>query len=212
MAHKFSHEHAHKLDKPERQKWQSIEKFMQILEPFENMVFVDIGVGTGYFAIPIAKKFPECTVIGADIQPKMLEIVEEKVEKENLKNLKTVLSEENKVPIEDRVADRVLVANVFHELHHPQEFLKEVKRILKDGGKLIIIDWKPIETEEGPPLEERLNPEDVVKELEEAEFQDIKVDTETYPYHFIITATKWGFYEKYKIIPLRHYRWKITKK
>ena len=188
MAHKFHHQHAHRLDKPERQKWQNIEKFINIIEPFEDMVFVDIGVGTGYFAIPIAKKFPNALVIGTDIQPKMLEIVEEKTEKENLKNLKTVLSEENQIPVEDKIADRVLVANVFHELHHPQNFLKEVKRILKDDGKLIIIDWKPIETEEGPPPEERLQPEIVVKELEKAKFEILNVDENTYPYHYIITA------------------------
>ncbi len=188
MAHKFHHEHAHKLDKPERQKWQNIEDFIKILEPFENMVFVDIGVGTGYFAIPVAKRFPNVKIIGADIQPEMLDILKEKVKKEKLDNIEPVLSEENKVPIEDKIADRVLVANVFHGLHHPQNFLKEVKRILKDGGKLIVIDWKPIETEEGPPLHERLEPEAVAKELEKAEFKDINIDNETYPYHYIITA------------------------
>jgi ubiquinone/menaquinone biosynthesis C-methylase UbiE len=188
MAHKFHHQHAHKLDKKERQKWQGIEKFLKVLEPFDDMVFVDIGVGTGYFAVPVAKKFPNATVVGADIQPEMLTIVEEKIEKENLKNLKTVLSEENKVPIESKTADRVLVANVFHELHHPQKFLEEVKRILKNNGKLIVIDWKPIETEEGPPLEERLEPETVKKELEKAGFKKIKIDSETYPFHYIITG------------------------
>ncbi len=188
MAHKFHHQHAHKLDKPERQEWQSIDKFLQILEPFENMVFVDIGVGTGYFAVPVAKRFPDSVVIGVDIQPKMLEILEEKIEKENLKNLKTVLSEENNVPIEDKIADRILVANVFHELHNPQKFLNEIKRILKDDGKFIIIDWKPIETEEGPPVEERIKPEVVAEELEKEGFKNIKIDEETYPYHYIITA------------------------
>jgi ubiquinone/menaquinone biosynthesis C-methylase UbiE len=78
-------------------------------------------VGTGYFAIPVAKRFPNALVIGADIQSEMLEIVEEKIKNENLKNFKTVLSEENNVPIEDKIADRVLVANVFHELHNPQK-------------------------------------------------------------------------------------------
>ncbi len=188
MAHKFHHEHAHKLDKPERQKWQNIEDFMKILEPFENMVFVDIGVGTGYFAIPVAKKFPNAKVIGADIQPEMLEILREKINQENLKNVKPILSYENKIPIKDKIGDRILVANVFHELHQPRYFLNEIKRILKGNGKLIIIDWKPIETEEGPPLHERLKPEDVVKELEKEEFEVLEVDENTYPYHYIITA------------------------
>ncbi len=188
MAHKFHHQHAHKLDKPERLKWQSVEEFIKILEPFNNMVFVDIGVGTGYFAVPIAKMFPDTLVIGVDIQPEMLKIVEEKIKKESLRNLKTVLSKENNIPVEDKIADRILIANVFHELHKPQKFLKEVKRILKNNGKVIIIDWKPIETEEGPPLEERLEPEFVAKELETAGFKNIKIDSKTYPFHYIITA------------------------
>ena len=51
-------------------------------------------------------------------------------------------SEETKLPVDDKSVDMVLMVFVLHEVHHPIDFLKEVKRILRPSGKLIVIDWE----------------------------------------------------------------------
>ncbi len=64
------------------------------------------------------------------------------------------------------------MANVFHELEDKSSILKEGKRILSSGGRLIIVDWKKMDMDIGPPIEERFTPREVISICKKKGFQN----------------------------------------
>ena len=94
-----------------------------------------------------------------------------KIKKQNIANIETILSEESSIPLPDGSIDVLLMANVFHELEDRSAILKEGRRILSSRGKLAIVDWKKIEMEFGPPVEERLAEEEVISICEDGGFE-----------------------------------------
>lgn len=188
MDHKLP-KYVHKLDSPLRKEWQDVDKFIIVLKPFEGMVYVDIGVGTGYFSIPVAERFKGAKIMGLDKSKEMLDYFLSRVKEKGLNNILAAVCLESCIPISDDYADRINIANVLHELSEPISLLKEAKRILKEDGRLILIDWKAIETEKGPPLHIRIEKEKAKQLLKEVGFKIIKLHN-IYPYHYVIESSK----------------------
>jgi ubiquinone/menaquinone biosynthesis C-methylase UbiE len=160
MVHKFDANKAGILDDPERVKILDSASILDKLELRGEMVFADLGCGTGFFAIPAARRVKK--VFALDIQPEMLEILRDKIKKEKITNIEALLSGESSIPLLDKSVDILLTANVFHELEDRSALLREVKRVLKMNGRLMIIDWKKMEMDFGPPLQERLDEKEVI--------------------------------------------------
>jgi len=160
MVHKFDAKNAGILDDPERVKILDPDSILEKLELTGEIVLADLGCGTGFFSIPASRRVKK--VIALDIQQEMLDILTDKIKKEEITNIETILSEESSIPLSDKSVNILLMANVFHELEDRSSLLKEVKRVLDLNGRLAIIDWKKIEMDFGPPLQERLNEKEVI--------------------------------------------------
>lgn len=189
MPHKFNPEFADRLDSEERKLIQPPERIFEIIDFNGKGVIVDVGAGTGYFSIPLAIKFPDSIIYCLDIQDEMINILTEKVKGLNLKNIRIVKSEENRLPLEKEIANVVIMAHVFHELENPIKMFNEIKRILKKDGKFIVIDWKPIPTDFGPPLEERKDVSEILKVLDQTGFKEPK-QFDIYEYHYTVVSRK----------------------
>jgi ubiquinone/menaquinone biosynthesis C-methylase UbiE len=118
----------------------------------------------------------------------MLEHLKGALAAQKVANVTPLRCEEVRVPLEDHLADVVFMANLHHELDHPQESLAECRRLLKPGGTLAIIDWKPEPTPTGPPVEVRIPPETVRGQLTVAGFHRI-ASHPILPDHYFLTAT-----------------------
>lgn len=160
MPHKFDAKKAGILDSTDRAKFLDIDSILGKLGLDRGQVLVDLGCGTGFFSIPASRWVKK--VFALDIQQEMLDILNEKITREKITNIETILSEESFIPLLDNSADVLLMVNVFHELEDRPSLLNQVKRVLNKNGKLVIIDWKKIEMDIGPPFWERLNEKDVI--------------------------------------------------
>lgn len=160
MAHKFDVKKAGILDSTDRVKFLDPDSNLGKLGLDREHVLVDLGCGSGFFSIPASRLVKK--VFALDIQQEMLGILNEKIKREKITNIEAILSEESFIPLPDNSADVLLMVNVFHELEDSSSLLKQVKRVLKKNGRLVIIDWKKIEMDIGPPFWERLNEKDVV--------------------------------------------------
>ncbi|CAG0960435.1 MAG: menaquinone biosynthesis methyltransferase [Candidatus Methanoperedens nitroreducens] len=160
MVHKFDVKKAGILDDPERNQILNPEIILDKLELTGEMVIADLGCGTGFFSIPASKRVKK--VFALDIQQEMLDILLDKIKKEKITNIQTLLSEESFIPLPDDSVDILLMVNVFHELGDKLSILKEVKRVITNKGRLMIIDWEKIEMEIGPPFEERFDEKEVI--------------------------------------------------
>ncbi len=191
MSHKFDPASMEKLLRAERAEFQPVEPLLRLLDPRPGERYADIGCGPGYFALPVAERVrPGGKVYALDIAPEMLAMCRRRARERGLDDIVVTLQNgEHTIPLEATSVDGAWLANVFHELEAPLEFLREVRRILRPQGKLIVIDWEPVEMEMGPPLEHRVPREAVCEALEAAGFGGLATHA-IYPYHYVIEAVR----------------------
>jgi ubiquinone/menaquinone biosynthesis C-methylase UbiE len=113
----------------------------------EGQSILEIGCGPGYFTIPAAHKAGYGTVYTLDIYPMMIEIVEKKVVKNQLKNVKTLIAPASDIDLDDESIDLILCIDVLSDITDVNETLLELRRVLKPNGILSIFEphtsWEP---------------------------------------------------------------------
>ncbi|MGL5616819.1 MAG: class I SAM-dependent methyltransferase [Sarcina sp.] len=140
--HKFDVKKFEKLNNPKRLEMINLTEILKELNLPENPTLVDIGAGTGLFSEEFLNLLPTASLYALDISELMINYINEhRVPKFNSR-LKALLMEESKTPIENNTADLVFTIMVHHELDDSNALLKDIKRILKSDGKLLICDWK----------------------------------------------------------------------
>ncbi|SNQ62560.1 class I SAM-dependent methyltransferase [Candidatus Methanoperedens nitratireducens] len=183
MAHKFDVKRAEILDSPDRIQFLNPDSILDRIGLDREMILADLGCGTGFFTIPASLRVKK--VYALDVQQEMLDILQDKIKKQKIANIETILSEESSIPLPDGSVDVLLMANVFHELEDRSAILKEGKRILSSRGKLAIVDWKKIEMDFGPPVEERLAEEEVISVCKDSGFE-LAVRSDAGPYNYLL--------------------------
>lgn len=153
----FNHEHKNKLDNPERKKMLPASEILIKAGLKLGDSFVDVGSGTGFFAFP-AFEITKQKVYALDISKEMLEELSSRIVNEDVE---LVLTEPYNLKCE-QVGDMTLLAMVLHEIDDYKKFTKELNRVTKTGGKLLIIEWNPLIGGKGPKKEHRLSSEQVV--------------------------------------------------
>lgn len=185
---KFDPRHLEKLNHPSRLADIPVMEIWPYLGLRSPSVIIDVGAGTGFFTIHFARLIEEGMVYACDISDVMLEWIKAHVVPHQ-KNIVPVKMEESSIPLEDSIADLVYMITLHHELEEPKAMLKECRRLLKAGGKILIIDWKRQAMDEGPPLAIRCRPEEVLEQLTEAGFCNMAIH-DGLKKHFCITADK----------------------
>ncbi|MFL0246299.1 class I SAM-dependent methyltransferase [Candidatus Clostridium stratigraminis] len=184
--HKFNIKNIEKLDNPERRRIMPPEETLKKFNIKDDGVLLDVGCGIGYFTIPAAKILENNKVIGIDIMPEILEIAKEKAE--GRRNVEFKESKEYSFPIEDNSVKYVLIGNVIHEVEDKIKYFKEVKRVLKKDGYLLIIDWDKKEMKMGPPVHERISKEEMTELCRQVGFKETE-NIDISSTHYGIKAT-----------------------
>ena len=128
-----------------------------------NMILCDIGAGTGIFSFPAAI-ISKNDIYALEISDKMIELLVSRIEERGIKNLIVKKVETDRLPIEGKCCDFVLLSTVFHEIDNKPVLLGEIKRILNNNGKLLIIEFHKRKTPTGPPEDHRIS-EECVEEI-----------------------------------------------
>lgn len=192
MAHlKFDMAKLERLNDPGRFDSLPPEVFFSALGgPDDARVIVEIGAGTGLFAAAFAERAPEAIVYAADTAVEMLEWMRANRPEVAAGRIAPVRAEETSVPLADGIADVVYMINLHHELADPPSSYAEAFRLLRPGGRLLVVDWAPRETPKGPPQEVRVTAEALAALLRGAGFADVAIDETTLPWHVMATATR----------------------
>lgn len=161
----FDPAQAHKLEDPSRLEWLPPDEILRHLQLAPEMAVADIGAGSGYFALPLARAVRQ--VYAVDLQPQMLAMLAGKLKAPGAPaNVELVEGEAAATGLAEHSCDRVLLANIWHELPDTRAALREMGRILKPGGRIAILDWRPdAEHPPGPPPEHRVALENVLDTL-----------------------------------------------
>ena len=154
----------------------------------ENMKVADLGCGaSGHFVFPAAKIVGKRgKVYAADILKTVLETINKRIKQENLENIETVWSNLEifkATKIESGSLDVALLINTLYQSHKRVEILREAIRMLKKGGRLMVVEWKNVSSPFGPPPEERVKI-DLLKTGAKKLGLEIEDEFEAGQYHF----------------------------
>lgn len=165
---------------------------MIALVPIHNdQKVADIGSGPGWLSIPLAKYVYAGTCYAIDVQEEMLKYVKEQGELAKLGNIETLVSEENKIPLENEFLDGVALSNVLNEASRPKTLIKEAARLLKKSGWIAIVEWLPVtgKVTVGPSASKRLVQQEMREAVESLGFTTL-TSRQLTPHRYIIVARK----------------------
>ena len=155
------------LEGPDREAWQRPQQVMDALQIGEESVVADLGAGGGWFTIRLARRAVNGRVYAEDIQPEMIESIDRRVKREGLTNVKVILGSPSD-PLLPEPVDAVLIVDAYHEIEAPVVLLANVAKALKANGRLGIVNFKMEGGGPGPPPEERVDPERIIRDAKSA--------------------------------------------
>jgi ubiquinone/menaquinone biosynthesis C-methylase UbiE len=157
------------LEAPDRDVWQRPDRIMDALQIGEGSRVADLGAGGGWFTIRLARRVgPNGKVFAQDIQPEMIGAIQRRVARERLsERVQTVLGTPNNPGLPEPV-DAVLIVDAYHEMQEPVVLLRNLARTLKPDGRIAIIEHTKDGGGPGPPMEERVDAERVIRDAAEA--------------------------------------------
>ena len=187
-AHKFDPARKALLEQPEYRRIYP-EKVLDLLPLKDSDVVADIGAGTGFFAIPLARRLPRGKVIAVDTSAEMLDYLRDKIRQSGAGNIETVLSREPDIPVTPGTVNGVMLFFVLHEAEDRRVFLAKVKSLLKPGGWGALLDWEisgQSQPEHGPPVSDRVDSRQAERLLNEAGFTITLRKTPGPDYYFML--------------------------
>ncbi|HUV81345.1 MAG TPA: class I SAM-dependent methyltransferase [Patescibacteria group bacterium] len=163
-------------------------EILRNIELREDMVAADFGCGSGGWVIPLAKRLEDGRVLAVDILDKPLAALKIKAQLANVSNIQTILADvEKTTEIVEESCDLVLMSNLFFQAEKKKDILIEGKRVLKKGGRILVVDWK--KNASLGPKEGKVSPEEL-KELALDLNLRIEKEFEASPYHYAIILVK----------------------
>lgn len=191
MAHRFNPAHRHRLNSEERRRFLPPEKVLQEagIKPGDKVI--DIGAGTGFFALPAAHLTGKNgRVVAVDVSEEMLDELNKNVPDELKDVVEGVQGEAENLPFEDEHFDVAILANLLHESEDPARILLEAARVLKKDGRVIVVEWQKKQTLHGPPMDERLDLDEIKQMMSDAGLIVDKVSE--LEYHVLVRGKKRG--------------------
>jgi SAM-dependent methyltransferase len=191
FAHRFDNpsEYVDRFDDPKRDEWQMPERVIAALGLKLGESVADIGAGTGYFTIRLAKSAAKPVVYAVDIEPSMVEHTLGRAKQEQLGNVFGVKADSDRTNLPAPV-DVALIVDTFHHLPNRVAYFQALKQQLKPSARVAIIDWRK-DSPEGPPVEFRYSPEQISAELAQAGFALVESHDFLPRQHFLIFRARW---------------------
>lgn len=160
----------------------------------EKQHIAELGCGNfGFFVFPLAKLVGrQGRVYAVDILKSTLEEIKKRAKQENLPQVETIWSNLEifkATKIETNSLDAALIINTLHQSEKKIEILRESIRLLKRGGKLLIVEWRPVASPFGPPTEKRVKIESLKTAAPKVGL-NIQEEFEAGPYHYGLILIK----------------------
>lgn len=178
------------LEAPDRDLWQRPDQIMDALGIAEASVVADVGAGSGWFTVRLARRVgPRGLVYAQDVQTEMLAAITRRVQWEGLANVKTVLGRGNDARLPEAALDAVLVVDAYSEIEDRVALLASIARALKPQGRLGIVDFTLEGTGPGPEPDKRVAPDAVVRDARRAGLRPLARET-FLPYQYLLVFGK----------------------
>ena len=174
------------LDDPSRDAWQQPETVIRAMALTPTMTVADVGAGTGYFTVRLARAVPQGQVIATDVDPELLHHIEARTRL--FPNVRTVLASRAASGLAPESVDAILVVHVWHHLADRAAYARDLAAALRPGGRAFVVDFAP-SASHGPPAHMRLSSAQVVADLAGAGL-DATLSPVALPEQYLVEATR----------------------
>lgn len=138
----MGHQAADWLERPQRTHEEMPDEVVANMGLQPDHIVADIGAGSGYFSFRMARLVPQGKVLAVDIQPEMLEMIEQRKREMQILNVESIQGRIDNPNLPDNSVDAVLLVDAYHEFSHPYEMLEGIYKALKPGGRLILVEYR----------------------------------------------------------------------
>lgn len=137
------------------------EEVVKVLDILPGMKVADFGAGAGFYTLPIAKRVGASgKVFALDIRKEALEVIRSKAREGRLLNIEAIWSDleaKEGSHLKENSADLIIASNILFQVENKSSIAQEAFRILKPGGRIVLVEWDEEKKSFGPPLAHLVN-------------------------------------------------------
>ena len=142
IAQVMGHQGADWLERPDRATEEQPQKMVAALGLKSTDVVADIGAGTGYISQLLAQQVPEGKVLAVDVQPEMIELLKQRIQKSKIANIQPQLGTEQSPELPAASIDLAIMVDAYHEFSYPHEMMTGIVCALKPGGRVVLAEYR----------------------------------------------------------------------
>jgi ubiquinone/menaquinone biosynthesis C-methylase UbiE len=174
------------MEDPDRDAWQKPDEVIRALGVRSGQVVCDIGSGPGYFALRLGRAVgDEGAVFAVDVEPKVLEVLRDRIAKSGLRNVSPILALPDDPLIPRGACDLILIVDTFHHFPDQVVYLRRLGRSLKKGSRIANIDFHKKDLPVGPPSEHKISRDEFITTAATAGFK-VKTEETFLPYQYFL--------------------------
>ena len=179
------------LEDPKRDAYQKPHEVLTALNIKPGETIADIGAGSGYFSLKLVHFVGDKgKVYAVDVSPDMVRHLNRRIRETKTTNVVTILADNDDPLLADRSVNRFFICDVWHHVENQTKYLSLMKKMLKPGGEIVMIDFHKKELPFGPPMQMKIAREDVIKQMEVNGFRLSKEHTFLPYQYFLVFAPK----------------------
>lgn len=187
IARVLDHSAAGWLDREERDEEERTDLLVDLLGLRPGLVVADIGAGSGTLTLPVARRVaPSGRVMAVDIQPEMLELLRERCHREGVDNVRTVQGSERGPNLPEGSIDVAFLVDSYHEFSYPHEMMKGIRRALRPGGRLLLVEYRGEDPAVPIPALHKMTEVQVKRELEPLGFRWVETREDLPRQHLLV--------------------------
>ncbi len=186
ISHVMGHLAAGWLERPTREREERTDLLIDGLPLDSGDVVADIGAGTGFFSIPIARRVPDGRVLAVDIQQEMLDIIEEHKRNGAPGNIETVLGSITDPNLPSGGVDLILLVDAYHEFSHPYEMGSAMVDALTPGGTLVLIEYRAEDPRVPIKPLHKMSQRQAIKEMQAIGLEHVRTEDILPQQHFMV--------------------------
>jgi len=154
------------LEDPKRDQYQKPHEVIQALDLKEGERIADIGAGSGYFAFRLGRHVGEAGQIYAvDVSPEMIIHMNRTIRDQKITNVRTILAPPDDPLLPEKSVDRFFFCDTWHHIDTQKGYLELMKKMLRPGGQIVMIDFQKRELPVGPPVHMKIAREDLIAQM-----------------------------------------------
>jgi ubiquinone/menaquinone biosynthesis C-methylase UbiE len=174
------------FDDPGRDAWQKPAAVVEALALRPGAAVADLGAGTGYFMPHLARAVGEAgTVYAVDTEPNLLAHLRERADRAGLDQVVPVLASPDRPRLPSASLDVLLIVDTYHHVDDRVAYFRAAARLLRAGGRVVVIDWQKRDLPVGPPADHKLARRQVEDEMRRAGYR-LAAAPDLLPYQYVL--------------------------